>query len=197
MLEAQARGHGDGGEVAEHAVRLSLDALGELHRRRVEADLAREVDRVAGAHRLRIRADRLGRLARLDRGLHAGYLSLMISSLEKLIGTPRDGALLRYSLGLEYAKAGEHARAAQYLRDAVQRDPQYSAAWKALGRSLQESGEEPGPILLVGHQPFMGHMVMILTGRDHSFAPGQMVRLEGARPGPGSMRVTKSLAPRS
>ena len=51
----------------------------------------------------------------------------MISSLEKLLGTPRDGALLRYSLGLEYAKAGEHARAAQYLRDAVARDPLYSA----------------------------------------------------------------------
>ena len=64
----------------------------------------------------------------------------MISSLEKLLGTARDGALLRYSLGLEYAKAGDHPRAAQYLRDAVARDPQYSAAWKALGRALNESG---------------------------------------------------------
>ena len=64
----------------------------------------------------------------------------MISSLEKLLGTERDGALLRYSLGLEYAKAGEHARAAQYLRDAVARDPLYSAAWKALGRALHEAG---------------------------------------------------------
>ena len=63
----------------------------------------------------------------------------MISSLEKLLGTARDGALLRYSLGLEYAKAGDHARAAQYLRDAVERDPLYSAAWKALGRSLAEA----------------------------------------------------------
>jgi Tfp pilus assembly protein PilF len=62
----------------------------------------------------------------------------MISSLEKLIGTARDGALLRYSLGLEYAKAGDHARAAQYLREALERDPLYSAAWKALGRSLTE-----------------------------------------------------------
>ena len=64
----------------------------------------------------------------------------MISSLEKLLGTARDGALLRYSLGLEYAKAGDHARAAQYLRDAVEREPLYSAAWKALGRSLAEAG---------------------------------------------------------
>src|ERR671931_2873961 len=69
----------------------------------------------------------------------AGYLSRMISSLEKLLGTARDGALLRYSLGLEYAKAGDAARAAQYLRDAVERDPLYSAAWKALGKALADA----------------------------------------------------------
>ena len=63
----------------------------------------------------------------------------MISQLEKLLGTPRDGALLRYSLGLEHAKAGNDARAIEYLRDAVARDPLYSAAWKALGKALTES----------------------------------------------------------
>jgi tetratricopeptide (TPR) repeat protein len=60
----------------------------------------------------------------------------MISRLEKLLGTPRDGALLRYSLGLEYAKAGNLERAIVYYRDAVSRDPLYSAAWKALGKAL-------------------------------------------------------------
>ena len=63
----------------------------------------------------------------------------MISQLEKLLGTPRDGALLRYSLGLEHAKAGNHARAIEYLRDAVARDPLYSVAWKMLGKSLAET----------------------------------------------------------
>ena len=62
----------------------------------------------------------------------------MISQLEKLLGTPRDGALLRYSLGLEHAKAGNNARAIEYLRDAVARDPLYTAAWKALGKALTE-----------------------------------------------------------
>ena len=62
----------------------------------------------------------------------------MISGLEKLLGTPRDGALLRYSLGLEHAKAGERERAAEYFRDAVERDPLYSAAWKLLGSTLQD-----------------------------------------------------------
>jgi predicted Zn-dependent protease len=63
----------------------------------------------------------------------------MISQLEKLLGTPRDGALLRYSLGIEYAKAGDSARAIEYLRDAVAREPLYSAAWKALGKALVDA----------------------------------------------------------
>ena len=66
----------------------------------------------------------------------------MISNLEKLLGTPRDGALLRYSLGLEYQKAKDLERAIQYFRDALERDALYSAAWKALGRALQDAGRD-------------------------------------------------------
>lgn len=69
--------------------------------------------------------------------------SPLIANLEKMLGTPRDGALLRYSLGAEYLKAGENARAAEYLREAVTRDPGYSAAWKALGKALSEGGRAP------------------------------------------------------
>ncbi len=64
-----------------------------------------------------------------------------IPTLEKLIGTARDGALLRYSLGNEYLKAGDAARAIEQLREAVRRDADYSAAWKLLGRALADSGE--------------------------------------------------------
>ena len=35
----------------------------------------------------------------------------VIANLHKLIGTPRDGALLRFSLGNEYFKAGDFAKA--------------------------------------------------------------------------------------
>ena len=66
----------------------------------------------------------------------------MISELEKLVGTPRDGALLRYSLGLEYRKGGDLERAIAHLREAVARDPLYSAAWKVLGQSLAEAKRE-------------------------------------------------------
>ncbi len=60
-----------------------------------------------------------------------------IETLEKLIGTPRDGALLRFSLGLEFLKSGNAAMAAEQLREAVTRDPGYSAAWRALGKALE------------------------------------------------------------
>lgn len=66
--------------------------------------------------------------------------SATIARLAKLIGTPRDGALLRYSLGLEYLRAGDAAAAARELEQALSRDPGYSAAWKLLGRALADSG---------------------------------------------------------
>ena len=64
----------------------------------------------------------------------------IIANLEKLLGGPRDGALLRYSLGNEYLKAGNADVAASHLRAAVERDAGYSAAWKLLGKALTESG---------------------------------------------------------
>lgn len=70
----------------------------------------------------------------------------IIANLEKLLGGPRDGALLRYSLGNEWLKTGDTAQAAVRLREAVERDPGYSAAWKLLGKALAESGQ-PGAAL--------------------------------------------------
>lgn len=67
--------------------------------------------------------------------------SATIANLEKLLDGPRDGALLRYSLGNEWLKAGDPAQAAGYFRAALERDPKYSAAWKLLGRALAESGQ--------------------------------------------------------
>ena len=60
-----------------------------------------------------------------------------IERLEKLLGTPRDGALLRYSLGLEYLKIENAEKAVEHLRQAVARDPGYSAAWRSLGKALE------------------------------------------------------------
>lgn len=67
--------------------------------------------------------------------------SAAIVNLEKLLGGPRDTALLRYGLGNEYLKNGDPAGAVPHLREALARDPQYSAAWKLLGRALNDSGQ--------------------------------------------------------
>ena len=68
---------------------------------------------------------------------------LSIERLQKLIGTPRDGALLRFSLGLEFTKLGEFSKAIEHLRRAVELDPGYSAAWRALGKALEGAGDAP------------------------------------------------------
>ncbi len=67
--------------------------------------------------------------------------SAIIANLHKLIGTPRDGALLRFSLGNEYLKAGDAHNAQLHFAEAVARDPAYSAAWKLLGKALAEIGQ--------------------------------------------------------
>lgn len=67
-------------------------------------------------------------------------MSAILPNLLKLIDTPRDGALLRYSIGSEYLKQGDTTEALIHLRAAVERDPNYSAAWKILGKTLAESG---------------------------------------------------------
>ena len=65
----------------------------------------------------------------------------IIANLEKMLGGPRDGALLRYSLGNEWLKAGNPAQAAGCFRAAIEYDAKYSAAWKLLGKALAENGE--------------------------------------------------------
>lgn len=65
----------------------------------------------------------------------------IVANLEKMLGGPRDGALLRYSLGNEWLKAGNHAQAADCFRAAIEYDAKYSAAWKLLGKALAKNGE--------------------------------------------------------
>ena len=68
--------------------------------------------------------------------------SSTLANLLKLVGTARDGALLRFSLGNEYLKSGELEQAVLQFQWAVERDSRYSAAWKLLGKSLSELGRK-------------------------------------------------------
>ena len=67
----------------------------------------------------------------------------MIDKLEKMLADGRDNALLRFSLGNEYSKLGQFEQAAAHLQHAVVHDPNYSAAWKLLGKALNEAGQLP------------------------------------------------------
>lgn len=63
-----------------------------------------------------------------------------IETFEKLLADGKDSALLRYGLGDAYFKLGEFDKASLHLQSAVRQDPEYSAAWKLLGKSLSETG---------------------------------------------------------
>lgn len=64
-----------------------------------------------------------------------------LASFLKMLAAGKDGALLRYSLGNEFSKIHDPEHAAIHLRRAVELDPEYTAAWKLLGRALAESGD--------------------------------------------------------
>lgn len=66
--------------------------------------------------------------------------SSALASFEQMLAGGKDGALLRYSLGNEYLKAGEAARAVEHLARAVALDPKYTAAWKLYGKALAGAG---------------------------------------------------------
>ena len=63
-----------------------------------------------------------------------------LENFEKLLATGKDGALLRFSLGNEYLKAGDAPRAAEHLARAVAQDPDFTAAWKLYGKALAAAG---------------------------------------------------------
>jgi predicted Zn-dependent protease len=65
----------------------------------------------------------------------------LIDRLRAQLNGPRDGALLRFSLGNALLGAGDAVGAAEAFRTAVGFDAGYSAAWKLLGRALESAGD--------------------------------------------------------
>ena len=61
-------------------------------------------------------------------------------NLELMLERGQDSPLLRYTLGLECLKAGELVASIDHLRQAVDQNPRYSAAWKALGDAHARAG---------------------------------------------------------
>jgi Tfp pilus assembly protein PilF len=65
----------------------------------------------------------------------------LIASLRQQCGGPRDGALLRFSLGNALLGNGDAAAAVDELRRALAFDPTYSAAWKLLGKACLQADQ--------------------------------------------------------
>ena len=64
----------------------------------------------------------------------------LLANLEALLAKGGDGPALRLALASRYLDAGDAAAAVRHAEVAVQLDPEYSAAWKALGRALTAAG---------------------------------------------------------
>ena len=68
-------------------------------------------------------------------------MSALIDNLRRQCDGPRDGALLRFSLGNALLGEGDTAAAIVELKRALAFDPAYSAAWKLLGKARLDAGQ--------------------------------------------------------
>ena len=66
--------------------------------------------------------------------------SAALRSFERMVASGKDTALLRYSIGNEYVKAGDFAAAIDALSHAVAQDATYTAAWKLYASALEHAG---------------------------------------------------------
>ena len=66
----------------------------------------------------------------------------LIKRLEGALADGQDSALIRFSLGDVYYRLGRAGPATEHLQKAVDYNPQYSAAWKMLGRA-RAANEQP------------------------------------------------------
>ena len=66
----------------------------------------------------------------------------ILDNLEAMLARGQDNALVRYGIGAEYLKLNQFDKAAEHLRQAVEKDPKYSAAWKLLGKALADAGHK-------------------------------------------------------
>lgn len=63
-----------------------------------------------------------------------------LDALLKMVDGPRDNALLRFAIAGELLKLAEPGQAEPHLRQALEWQPDYTAAWKLLGKCLAASG---------------------------------------------------------
>ena len=68
----------------------------------------------------------------------------MTERLEAMLAKGTDNMLLRFSLGKAYAEQDCYGDAERHLRVALEFDPDYSVAWKWLGKACLGQGDKAG-----------------------------------------------------
>ncbi|MEM9304557.1 MAG: tetratricopeptide repeat protein [Pseudomonadota bacterium] len=68
----------------------------------------------------------------------------MLARFESLLASGRDDPMLRLTLGQGYLAQGRPDDAAAQLRAALEAKPDYTAAWKFLGKALEAAGDLEG-----------------------------------------------------
>ena len=66
----------------------------------------------------------------------------MTERLEAMLAKGTDNMLLRFSLGKAYAEQDCYGDAERHLRVALEFDPDYSVAWKWLGKACLGQGDK-------------------------------------------------------
>ena len=64
-----------------------------------------------------------------------------IETFEAMLARGQDSEMLRYTLGNAYFTQQQYGKAIEHLRKAVEFKPDYSAAWRVLGRALAGDGQ--------------------------------------------------------
>jgi tetratricopeptide (TPR) repeat protein len=70
-----------------------------------------------------------------------GPATLNIASLEKMIADGHDSAMLRLTLARLFSQEEQWLKAANHLQSALEQNPLYTAAWKALGQVQLAMGQ--------------------------------------------------------
>lgn len=64
-----------------------------------------------------------------------------IATFEAMLSKGQDSDMLRHTLGNAYYKEKQYKEAIAHLASAVEQNPDYSTAWKTLGRALSDDGQ--------------------------------------------------------
>ncbi len=65
----------------------------------------------------------------------------LLHNLEAMLASGQDSPLIRFGLGNALISERRYQAAADHLRAALELDPNYSAAWKLLGKAYAELGD--------------------------------------------------------